>query len=346
MRIIDPETEINEVRLTSLDVVPDLVVNRAIYDNYNRTRYLMDSILNIDIEKDGKESMDEFSTSMMNNDIDADFLMDSFEMLDAPGTLVEDIFSEDSDIALNGLEEMRLYIADSFLSDFNIDEVVDDIAMHHTHNQVVELGEELLNDEEYMADNFTIAKKCSAVKDMERYGDDGVKLVPRDTKIRTGKKTKTGKDAIINGCVWERPKNNPHSGQANPRGKSSPTRVRHAKPEYISTIKKATAKLNKDEKKKEKEGKSGKRKDDFFADNMHKARGTKIGRNGRCTSNQDRVLKRDKKGLRYLGCKVKPEKAGTIMRGRSSRLGKKISASAILKAQRTRAKREALGDYN
>ena len=209
MRVV--ATEEQNVVISPFDVIPLQTQRLTQFDQYKKTNYLIDSIFNFD-----GEDLTPFAP------IEEDFLVDSFNMLGVPESLVAEVYDEDEAIAKNAIEETRLYLADSYLDELETDDLVDYLGDSHTHNKLKEIGEDLIDDEDYMADWYAIFSKGDPK--LKRYGDDGKLLKGHKRMITIGHNKKTGEPIKKEAWVYDRGGEPSHAEKGHKRGASSPTR--------------------------------------------------------------------------------------------------------------------------
>jgi len=273
-------------------------INEIQHDIYRKSKYFVDSILNIDIEQDSEFLVDSFVTANEDDILD---IVDKMETLGVPNSLIDDFLDEDDAISANALEETRQFLADSYLDDYEPRDISDSL---------------------YMADWGAVFGKCSGQDEKTRTGHSGQILYGQDT-------TANGKPT----CTYM-PKGGAKKSTANMKKRGSADRVHHDKPEYVGTIAKATEFHKKKAEKKGTAKSNNSGFSDSFQDYLVDGAKSKSCR-PRDSKHECKSVVDPKTGAIHKEEVVKEKYQGTLNKALSrKKSGRKLSASALAKRKR------------
>jgi len=280
-------------------------INELRHDIYQKSKYFVDSILNIDIEQDPEFLVDSFSVAngLSEGDMEEGILeiVDKMETLGVPNSLIDDYLDEDDAISANALEETRQFLADSYLDDYEPRDIADSL---------------------YMADWGAVFGKCSSQDEKTRTGHSGQVLYGKDT-------TANGRPT----CTYM-PKGGAKKSTANMKKRGSSDRVHHDKPEYVETIAKATEFHKKKAEKKGTAKSNNSGFSDSFQDYLTDGAKSKSCR-PRDSKHECKSVVDPKTGNIYKEEVVKEKYQGTLNKALSrKKRGRKLSASALAKRKR------------
>jgi hypothetical protein len=329
MFVVDKEKDnaiVAQESLSEFDKLSRVEQNRMRYESYNSALNFVDSILNVDIDGNNPEEVLEniINKNDLNSEEDIQDFVVKMVTSGVPNSLIEEMLDEDEDVSVGALEQIREYIADSFLDDFEPMEIVDSI---------------------HMVDWLTLEGSCSKWG-KSRVGDDGKPNKCTDRTTEDGTAVAVYDDG--GGDASKSSADNAHK-----RGKSSSKRVRGSASaeKYKKTIKNSTKKAKEDMGDSFIEDGENEEFDMYDSFMIHLADSAKTkedckGKCGRLKSWEECVSVYDPK-KRKLVCE-KRRKVGNVTgldkKKSRAKKGHKISRSTLLKMARSRAKGKELRD--